>query len=725
MNLEELSKLWSVSSRRRTRCRSRYQASVVLIEPDLETITPLPGPRAGHRRRPAPAAVHRATSRRPTKPDADHRHDRDRLRGGTSSATSPASAGARAIDRSLAAERAPNPARSRRVPIADLARARPRSRPSIGRCSGSRRPSTAAWSRTSPRSSSIPSSARRRTVAAGTADHGDDGRDGRPRPVRLPRRHRPARPGLVPDAFPAEARTADGTALEFASDDVAAGNHAVQVNIDGAESRLDPRTTPARSPPRVVTAVTAVDADAWTAANKARSRPRSPRPRASRRTSRGRIDDASRTAASPDARPRSLARLDRPLGPVGAAFGLSCVRARRPGAVRRRRARRGRRASCVRGPRATRRAVTRPSAWRWRRCPTPHWSALAPAAPLRRWRLVELARRPLVTASALRSTSACCTTSPASKYLDERLAGWWSCVPAAGPTLPRRTQRLAGRIWPHVAQRRRRAAAGRRAVRADDPRRLRRSPPRRAPLGCARVDPGRAPAGRASRARRARAAVGARGRAADCALLLELRRRRRRPTQPRRGASSSDEASAPLLIARVRDRWRRRRRPAHASTSAADAAEQRALWTSARGPPHSTAQRRRLVGQFDLGAAAIARDRHGASPPARATLRQRRSWEPAAPRRGPGSTTSPSGSSPGRLGRPGAAGRRSARRLREHRGARPPPGDGVRRAGASARRARRGLGHHRAVRGRERHRQDAWPPRCSPTSSSSTCTAST
>ena len=40
--------------------------------------------------------------------------------------------------------------------------------------------------------------------------------------------------------------------------------------------------------------------------------------------------------------------------------------------------------------RAARRARPRPSAWRWRCCPSAHWSALTPLRPLRRWRLVEV-----------------------------------------------------------------------------------------------------------------------------------------------------------------------------------------------------------------------------------------------------------------------------------------------------------------------------------------------
>ena len=46
MNLEELSKLWSVFFQTPYALSIAYQASVVLIEPDLEPIDAAPGARA-------------------------------------------------------------------------------------------------------------------------------------------------------------------------------------------------------------------------------------------------------------------------------------------------------------------------------------------------------------------------------------------------------------------------------------------------------------------------------------------------------------------------------------------------------------------------------------------------------------------------------------------------------------------------------------------------------
>lgn len=46
--------------------------------------------------------------------------------------------------------------------------------------------------------------------------------------------------------------------------------------------------------------------------------------------------------------------------------------------------------------------------------PDPHWSALTPLAPLRRWRLVEVTTAPASPLPACASTSGCCTSSPGS-----------------------------------------------------------------------------------------------------------------------------------------------------------------------------------------------------------------------------------------------------------------------------------------------------------------------
>src|SRR5205823_9566490 len=57
--------------------------------------------------------------------------------------------------------------------------------------------------------------------------------------------------------------------------------------------------------------------------------------------------------------------------------------------------------------------------------PTPHWSALTPMAPLRRWRLIELVPQPgtALTLSPLRIDERVLHFLTGLQYLDERLAG--------------------------------------------------------------------------------------------------------------------------------------------------------------------------------------------------------------------------------------------------------------------------------------------------------------
>ncbi|MFI5177526.1 MAG: ATP-binding protein [Vicinamibacterales bacterium] len=81
-----------------------------------------------------------------------------------------------------------------------------------------------------------------------------------------------------------------------------------------------------------------------------------------------------------------------------------------------------------------------------RACPTfslalaalsaPHWSALVPAAPLRRWRLVEVTRGPLLTQSALRIDERVLHYLAGVQYADERLAGLIEFVPDSDDLVP-------------------------------------------------------------------------------------------------------------------------------------------------------------------------------------------------------------------------------------------------------------------------------------------------
>ena len=79
----------------------------------------------------------------------------------------------------------------------------------------------------------------------------------------------------------------------------------------------------------------------------------------------------------------------------------------------------------------------------------PHWSALAPAAPLRHWQLVELAETGSVTASPLRVDERVLHHLAGVDYLDARLAG--IVEPAAEATLAPSQTAIADRVAEHLA----------------------------------------------------------------------------------------------------------------------------------------------------------------------------------------------------------------------------------------------------------------------------------
>jgi hypothetical protein len=236
MNLEELSKLWSVFFQTPYALSVAYQASVVLIEPDLETITPLlvleRDVVVAPLRRPFIERIVAAADE--TMPitatteilllGRDLVGDVTRLRlAGT--------------DRPLAAGTS---ARIRfdlgSVPIADL-RAGPTTVQAVHRTLLGIPPAEHTGVE-----SNVASFLLHPTITAAGTGAGPlitvttDVTVGRDQSVSLAVID-PAS-GARTQVLPAEARTADGTALEFASDDVVAGNHAVQVNIDGVESGL-------------------------------------------------------------------------------------------------------------------------------------------------------------------------------------------------------------------------------------------------------------------------------------------------------------------------------------------------------------------------------------------------------------------------------------------------------------------------------------------------------
>jgi ATP-dependent 26S proteasome regulatory subunit len=77
--------------------------------------------------------------------------------------------------------------------------------------------------------------------------------------------------------------------------------------------------------------------------------------------------------------------------------------------------------------------------------PQPHWSALAPTGPLRRWRLIELDPGEPLTEARLRIDERVLHHLAGVPYLDERLLGLVETVPAPAGLAPSRC-RLAGRL---------------------------------------------------------------------------------------------------------------------------------------------------------------------------------------------------------------------------------------------------------------------------------------
>jgi hypothetical protein len=79
--------------------------------------------------------------------------------------------------------------------------------------------------------------------------------------------------------------------------------------------------------------------------------------------------------------------------------------------------------------------------------PEPHWSALAPDAPLRRWRLIELSPGPPLTAAPLRIDERVLHYLAGVPHLDERLAGMLRFLPPdAGLRLPSSHAALAATV---------------------------------------------------------------------------------------------------------------------------------------------------------------------------------------------------------------------------------------------------------------------------------------
>lgn len=80
-----------------------------------------------------------------------------------------------------------------------------------------------------------------------------------------------------------------------------------------------------------------------------------------------------------------------------------------------------------------------------------HWSALSPAAPLRRWRMIEVTPGDTLTSSPLRIDERVLHCLTGVSYLDSRLQGLVEPVPAHGE-MPATHRELAGRIAGLVAR---------------------------------------------------------------------------------------------------------------------------------------------------------------------------------------------------------------------------------------------------------------------------------
>lgn len=81
--------------------------------------------------------------------------------------------------------------------------------------------------------------------------------------------------------------------------------------------------------------------------------------------------------------------------------------------------------------------------------PGAHWSALAPEAPLRRWRLIEVGAGPALVASPLRIDERVLHFLLGVNYLDERLRGMVEPAPPVAPLAPSHAalaERIAG-LW--------------------------------------------------------------------------------------------------------------------------------------------------------------------------------------------------------------------------------------------------------------------------------------
>ena len=239
--------------------------------------------------------------------------------------------------------------------------------------------------------------------------------------------------------------------------------------------------------------------------------------------------------------------------------------------------------------------------------PHPHWSALSPAAPLRRWRLVEVGGDSL-TRSPLRIDERVLHYVVGLHYLDERLEGLMEPVQTADELLPSQ-QALAGRlarVWtpgaggtPPVAQLSGGDQEGRRAVAAAAC----------AELGLALCEISTRSLPSDFRELEALARLWEREAAlSSSALLLEYGERDVGEGAHERAALRLIESVNCAVIVAGDGRLPSPRRPFYAFEMPTPTPhEKRALWRGALGEAAASAngQVDALVAQFDLGAGAI------------------------------------------------------------------------------------------------------------------------
>jgi hypothetical protein len=242
--------------------------------------------------------------------------------------------------------------------------------------------------------------------------------------------------------------------------------------------------------------------------------------------------------------------------------------------------------------------------------PEPHWSALAPDAPLRRWRLIEMGPGGPLTQSALRIDERVLHYLAGVQHLDERLAGMLDPVEPAGDLAP--SQRaLAERIvdaWSRPAA----GSSGLPLIQLCGP-----DPSAKAgvvAVACAALHlaPSRLAAAfvpasaadldafvrlwtrEAALGRRALLVDGDDPDAADAAREAAIVR-------------LVDRTEAPLILTGRERRPGLRRRALTLDVARPTAPEQRALWYAVLGQADTALNGHldRLVGQFDLGVSAI------------------------------------------------------------------------------------------------------------------------